>query len=207
MLAAENWCVKVDDKVYGPYSSQQMRKFAHEGRLASWSLISPAGSRAWREAKKENTFSAFFGTDAAGARGGGGERAFGKRDDNEEAAPKSANASKGAASENQAANAKQQAVKETAVANFVIIFDVVSAAASRVEAAVLSLGPGFRIADNVWSVSCELTAVGVRNAIAPYLNPRESIYVIDETRGRTTWQNYAPELHAKITAAHAASSR
>ena len=86
-------------------------------------------------------------------------------------------------------------------ANFVIIFDVVSAAASRAEAAVLSLGPGFRIADNVWTVSCNLTAIGVRNAIVPYLLPRESIFVVDSTNGKTVWENYPPEAHAKITAA------
>lgn len=61
MLAAENWCVKVDEKVYGPYTTPQMRKFAHEGRLASWSLISPAGNREWREARKESVFADFFG--------------------------------------------------------------------------------------------------------------------------------------------------
>lgn len=186
MLAAENWCVKVDDKIYGPYTSAQLRKYAHEGRLAAWSLIAPAGSRAWREAQKESTFSTFFGYNAVAAKQHERERVFGKRDD----------ATNGASHKNGAGPS------ETHIANFVIIFDVVSATASRVEAAVLSLGPAFRIADNVWSVTCELTAVGVRNAIAPYLTPRESIFVIDTTRGRASWQNYAPEAHAKISAAY-----
>lgn len=187
MLAADNWCVKVDDKVYGPYSAQQMRKFAHEGRLASWSLISPAGSRAWREAHKETTFARFFGS--VGEKANSNERTFGKRDDIKDLKKSTGNAPK----------------KETLSANFVLIFDVVSGAASRVEAAVTSLGNAVRIADNVWTVTCELTAVGVRNAIAPYLNPRESIFVVDATRGRTTWQNYSPELHAKITETYSAS--
>lgn len=182
LLAADNWCVKVEERVYGPYTSQQMRKFAHEGRLAAWSLIAPAGSRAWREAAKENAFSQFFG--ASLEKKDGKSKSFGKRD-----------------AETRDSDEKAPAL--SACANFVIIFDVVSAAASRVEAAIMSLGAGFRIADNVWTVNCELTAVGVRNAIAPYLNPRESIFVIDATRGRSSWQNYAPELHAKITAAYA----
>ena len=99
--------------------------------------------------------------------------------------------------------AKPQA--DLQVANFIIIFDVISASASRVEAAVHSLGNAFRVADNVWSVSSDLTAVGVRNSIAPYLTPRESIFVIDATRGRTSWQNYAPETQAKISAAFTAA--
>ncbi|MEM9495985.1 MAG: hypothetical protein AAGA09_08265 [Pseudomonadota bacterium] len=186
MLAAENWCIKVEDKVYGPYTSQQMRKFAHEGRLAAWSLISPAGSRAWREAKRENTFAQFFGSPTPS--NDLKKTTFGKRNEGDDSSstPSTATA----------------AQKETAVANFIIIFDVVSAAATTAQTAVTGLGPAFRIADNVWSVACELTAVGVRNSIAPYLNASESVFVIDTTRGRTSWQNFSPELHAKINSAY-----
>ena len=201
MLAADNWCVKVNDKVYGPYTSQQLRKFAHEGRLAAWSLIAPAGSRSWRRAQEESTFSSFFG---AGSKQSASHasRSFGKRDivDIE---PKNA-AQAGNVSKDTSNKPKPRTAKPTSqseLANFVIVFDVVSAAASRAEAAVLSLGPGFRIADNVWTISCNLTATGVRNAIAPYLLPHESIFVVDTTNGKTVWQNYAPELHAKLTAA------
>jgi hypothetical protein len=66
----------------------------------------------------------------------------------------------------------------------------------------MSLGHAFLITNNVWSVTCELTAVGVRNAIAPYLSPKESIFVVDATRGRLSWQNFPPEKHAKISAAY-----
>lgn len=202
MLAADNWCIKVDDRVYGPYTSTQLRKFAHEGRLASWSLIAPAGGRTWREAKDERAFASFFGAGAKRPNSDG--TAFGKRDIviEEETKPAAENAAPAPLPRKSAAARPGAAIAaDGALANFVIIFDVVSAAASRAEAAVLSLGPAFRLADNVWSVSCELTAIGVRNAIAPYLLLRESIFVIDTTRGRSSWQNYAPETHAKISAA------
>ena len=195
MLTAENWCVKVDDKIYGPYSTPQMRKFAHEGRLAAWSLISPAGARAWCEAGKEAAFASFFGMEREAASPASGA-VFGKRSyeyDNDDVAEQKPEPARKPSLPLQA---------DTGVANFIIVFDVVSGAASRVEAAIISLGAAFRIADNVWSVACELTAVGVRNAIAPYLSGRESIFVIDATRGRTSWQNYAPEPHAKISAAY-----
>jgi len=200
MLAADNWCVKVDDKVYGPYTSTQIRKFAHEGRLASWSLIAPAGSQSWREARNERTFASFFGVDVKSL----GGRSFGKKDLMEEAAgpgdvdvatrPETARSVRTAP-----AGAKTQQV--AGVANFILVFDAVSGAASRVEAVIMGLGPAFRLADNVWAVSCELTAIGVRNAIAPYLLTKESIFVADTTRGRSSWQNYAPETHSKIAAA------
>lgn len=208
MLSAENWCVKVQDKVYGPYTTQQMRKFAHEGRLAGWSLVAPAGGRAWREARKEHVFSNFFDTPAQKAKHAPAsptQKAFGKRNDSEsvahEDAPDKA-ALTVAGKTKPAFRQQEQESGETPDANFIVVFDVVSAAASRVEAAMLSLGPAFRIADNVWHVTCELTAVGVRNAIAPYLRGSESIFVVDATRGRSAWSNYAPEANAKITAAH-----
>lgn len=196
MLAAENWCVKVEEKVYGPYTTPQMRKFAHEGRLASWSLIAPAGNREWREARKENIFADFFGCKRE-QKNGAAARAFGRRECAESFSP--------AKPEPAIKPRPPHPADEIGVANFIIVFDVVSGAASRIEAAVTSLGAGFRVADNVWSVACELTAVGVRNAIAPYLSGRESLFVVDATRGRTSWQNYAPELQAKISAAYVMS--
>lgn len=195
MLAAENWCLKVEDKVYGPYTTPQMRKFAHEGRLASWSLIAPAGNREWREARKESVFADFFGCKRE--QKNGAARAFGRRE--------YAETPPAAKPERKLKPRPPLPAEDIGVANFIIVFDVVSGAASRVEAAVTSLGSAFRVADNVWSVACELTAVGVRNAIAPYLSGRESLFVIDATRGRTSWQNYAPELQAKISAAYVMS--
>ncbi len=187
MLAADNWCLKVDEKVFGPYTADQLKKFAHEGRLAAWSLISPAGANRWREAQEEQSFAGLFGKDAEA---NSNRPRFGKRT-GQSGNPLKQN---GTAATTEAHNGDS---------NFILIFDVVSAAATRVEAAILTLGPAFKIADNVWTVSCRQTAVGVRNAIAPYLLPRESIFIIDATRGRSSWQNFPPEIHSKLTNAWA----
>ena len=146
-MFADNWCIKANERVYGPYSSKDLKKFAHEGRFAAWSIIAPAGSRDWREARKH------------------------------------------------------QPTEQIGPANFVIVFDTVNAAASRVENALSSLGTAFRLAENVWTVNCALTAIGVRNALAPFLRAHETLFVVDATNGRTSWQNYAPEAHSKITQA------
>lgn len=180
MLAAENWCVKVDEKIYGPYTAEQMRNFAHEGRLAAWSLIAPAGSRAWREARTENTFRSFFGFDRPES-AKGKKRKFGKRD----------------------CAANDDPSSQLTTSNFILVFDIVSAAATRLEAAIVGLGPAVRIADNVWNVNCELTAVGVRNVISPYMRPSEFLFVVDATRGHTSWHNLPPEVRSKIARAYA----
>ncbi len=195
MLAADNWCVKVEERVYGPYSSQQLRKFAHEGRFAAWSMVAPAGSRIFREAREEPAFSAFFGGDARAQ----SAKAFGKKTDAETVA--NGEAADGAKTPHRVAANGPAA--EANVANFLIIFDVVGAGAAKAESAILSLGPAFRLGESIWFLSCEMTALGVRNAIGPYLLPRDSIFVVDTTRGRTSWQNFPPEIHAKLSAAWA----
>jgi len=189
MFAAENWCIKVNDKIFGPYTSKQMRKYAHAGRLSAVSLISPAGSRAWREAQQESAFSSFFGYDNPSNVAHNDDHAFGKH-----------GTQKSRPHNSRPRNTNEQPQVQSA--NFILVFDVVNAAASRVGAAIQNLGSAFRIADNVWAVNCDLTAVGVRNAIAPYLRPRESLFVVDSSRGRTSWQNYSPTLHAKISEAY-----
>ncbi|MEM8772349.1 MAG: hypothetical protein AAGD92_11925 [Pseudomonadota bacterium] len=186
MIGAENWCVNVDDKIYGPYTSEQVRKYVHEGRLAAWSKIAPAGSRNWREASKEPSFASFFGAGKPGKQAAQTGRTFGKRDQDETGKGKK---------------------PEPELANFLLIFDAGEGAANRLETAIHNLGAAFRICDNVWSVTCDLTAVGVRNAIAPYLSPREPIFVVDATNGRSSWQNYAPEMHAKISGAYTSNRR
>ena len=183
MISAENWCVKVDEKVYGPYTSVQLRKFAHEGRLAAWSQIAPAGSSAWRSASKEAAFASFFGADfEAEDQQGRQRRSFGKRDFNEIDTQKPATQA------------------EVQTSNFVIIFDSLDGAALRLESAIRGLGNAFMISPNVWALTSNMTAVGVRNALAPHMNVREPLFVVDTRRGRTSWQNYTPELHSKISA-------
>lgn len=200
VLSADNWCLKVEDKVYGPYTSVQLRKFAQEGRFAAWSMIAPAGSRDWREAREETALAAIFGETPS--RTPANEPGFGKQvQTGQEAAPAAPRRGPRRAKTFGGRRIGAEA-PATSAANFLIIFDVVSGAASRVEGAVMGLGPAVRIADNVWSVTCAMTAVGVRNAIAPFIRPTESIFVVDATNGRSTWQNYAPEVHARLTRAY-----
>lgn len=199
-MFADNWCIKSNERVYGPYSSRDLKKFAHEGRFAAWSLVAPAGSREFREARAEPAFAQFFGLDAAPA---GGARAFGKLDCAGADAPALPRRARPLGRESD----KAPSTEQLAPANFVVIFDTVNAAASRVENALSSLGTAFRLAENVWSVSCALTAIGVRNAMAPFLKPHETLFVVDATNGRTSWQNYAPEAHAKITQAFVHAKR
>lgn len=173
MLATDNWCIKVAQRVYGPYTHTQMASFAAEGRLSNQSLVAPAGGKTWREAHQYPALSELLRPRAEKA-------SFGRQ----------ANKGKGAGE-----------LAEGATANMIVVFDVVSGAASRLAHVLSSLGPAFRVTDNVWSVATAQSALGVKNAIAPQMNLREPLMVIDTSRGRTVWQNFTPEVHAKLTKA------
>ena len=170
MLATDNWCIKVAQRVYGPYTHAQMAAFAAEGRLSDSSLVAPAGGKTWREAQAYPALSDLL-------KGRAEKASFGR------------------------AGAQKGELAEGATANIIVVFDVVSGAASRLAHVLSTLGPAFRVTDNVWSIATTQSALGVKNAIAPQMNLREPLMVIDTTRGRTVWQNFAPEVHAKLTKA------
>src|SRR5437879_6137429 len=54
------WSMNVGGRVFGPFSSERMRSFAGEGRLAAQSMVAPAGSEDWREARDEPEFRDLF---------------------------------------------------------------------------------------------------------------------------------------------------
>ncbi|MCW5725228.1 MAG: DUF4339 domain-containing protein [Maricaulaceae bacterium] len=48
--SASSWHVKVDGRVYGPYTPAQMRAYIGEGRVAAHSLVSPHREHGWAPA-------------------------------------------------------------------------------------------------------------------------------------------------------------
>ncbi|MBO6765426.1 MAG: DUF4339 domain-containing protein [Maricaulis sp.] len=51
-----SWFVKVEGRVYGPYTPQQMRAFVAEGRIAAHSQISPDRDGIWAQASDIEEF-------------------------------------------------------------------------------------------------------------------------------------------------------
>ncbi len=209
MPVSEEWCIKVNDRVYGPYKAQELSQFAREGRLAAWSLVSRKGLSKWCKAKDERAFASFFQNidcKADPAHSAAGARAFGRRADATlQEAPSSTASSKTAATNTAATNTGATNNETFPVTQndkkYVVIFDFVSGAAGRLAPAINRLGPAFRIGDNVWHITTALTANGVHNALAPHLQRHESIFVVEANRQNSSWSNFGPEVQSKISAA------
>lgn len=56
-----SWFVKVEGRVYGPYTPQQMRAFVAEGRIAAHSQVSPDRDGIWAQASDIEEFREWLG--------------------------------------------------------------------------------------------------------------------------------------------------
>lgn len=63
-----SWFVKVEGRVYGPYTPAQMRAFVGEGRIAAHSQVSPQRDEGWANASDVEAFGTWFAEQHPGSR-------------------------------------------------------------------------------------------------------------------------------------------
>ena len=168
------WTINAGNRVYGPFSSDRMRSFVAEGRLAATSLIARENTSEWREAGTEPEFADLFPAAESGGQDAGGERP------GAEVPPKHATVQQGQRS------------------HFAIVLDLKSHAATKLENAIAALGPAYRLLPNVWIVSTEQTVSAVRNRLVQELGKSDSLFVVDASRGKAAWFNFGPEADVRI---------
>ena len=170
------WTINAGGRLYGPFSSERMRSFVSEGRLAASSLIARENSSDWHEASSEPEFADLFSAPAEPAHDLRGEKSTATLP----AAPPSAEIPEGQRS------------------HFAIVIDLKSHAVVKLENAIASLGPAYRLLPNVWIVSSDQTVSGVRNRLVQELGKSDSLFVVDASRGKAAWFNFGPEADVRI---------
>ena len=192
------WTINVSGRVYGPFTSERMRSFVGEGRLAPHSLIAREGSADWHEARDEPEFSDVFtqrghpapvATPAAAVTRPS-PSAHAPQSPQPNAAPHSPQAYTPQAS---------GAAADHGASHFAVIIDQkAQGAASNIEGAIGSLGPAYRLTNNVWIISTEHSVSAVRNRLVQELGKADSLFVIDASRGKAAWFNFGPEADVRI---------
>jgi hypothetical protein len=76
--------------------------------------------------------------------------------------------------------------------------DIKARYAGPLEQAIMSLGPAYKLAPNVWCVNTDSTAAGLLNDLSIHIGKTDSMFIVDATRDRTAWHNLGPETDAKI---------
>jgi hypothetical protein len=181
------WSINVSGRVYGPFSSERMRGFVNEGRLAPHSLVAREGSADWHEARHEPEFSDVFshrGAPVAAVQ-------------EVKAVPSQAPAPGPTPSPYASQANGVSAVADQAAAHFAVIVDQKSQAIN-LESAIGSLGPCHRLTQNVWIVSTDQSVSAVRNRLVQELGKADSLFVIDASRGKAAWFNFGPEADVRI---------
>jgi len=189
------WTINVSGRVYGPFTSERMRSFVGEGRLAPHSLIARDGSTDWHEARDEPEFSEVFAHRGARAPAMA-NTANGAPTTAAAPQPAPSRAAQPSASPALHANASESV--EHQIAHFAIVADLKAQSVGNLEGAINSLGPSYRLTHNVWIVSTEQTVSGVRNRLIQELGKSDSLFVIDASRGKAAWFNFGPEADARI---------
>jgi hypothetical protein len=205
------WTINAGGRLYGPFTSERMRAFAGEGRLAPHSLVARENSDDWHEARDEPEFSDLFpGVRAdrmaiAPERSGNASFSPLAAQSSETPVASPVPAPAGAAgfaalsgrAETKPA-APQTEAPEGRTAHFAIVLDMKSRAPGNLEEAISSLGPAYRLLPNVWIVSTDQSVNAVRNRLVQELGKADCLFVVDASRGKAAWFNFGPEADVRI---------
>lgn len=205
------WTINVSGRVYGPFTSERMRGFVGEGRLAPHSLVAREGTTGWHEAREEPEFSDVFCQRSHPARAAApvttGAPALTPEQAPQPAQPHAVPASPAqmrppqmhAPQAHAAHSSGSAAPGEHSIAHFAVIVDQkAQSAASNIEGAINSLGQSYRLTNNVWIISTEQSVSAVRNRLVQELGKADSLFVIDASRGKAAWFNFGPEADVRI---------
>ncbi|MDE2183007.1 MAG: DUF4339 domain-containing protein [Alphaproteobacteria bacterium] len=170
----DTWTIRVDDRSYGPYTLEQLRSYAGQGRLAPHSLVARAGDGTVHRAADDPHLAALFRPAARPvfftADGEGGRQSFGRN---------------------------EREVSSDAC-HYIIIADMKSRSIAGLEEEIFSCGPAFAIMPQAWLVSSSMTINAMRNALVQKLGRLDVLFIVDATHNKAAWFNYGPEADSRI---------
>src|SRR5689334_22009124 len=152
---SELWTISVGGRVYGPYSAEQMRGFAAEGRLAATSLVAHHGEQNFRNAEDEPELAPLFHS----ARPGGLPElmdeqtpTFGRHGEGEQTGE---------------------------FAHVTIIADMKSRSVTGLEEEIYNLGPAYTIMPQAWIVRTDIPINVIRNILMQKLGKLDVLFIVD----------------------------
>jgi len=170
-----SWTISVAGQIYGPYSTEQMRGFAAEGRLARQSLVAPEGENEFRRAAEQPELAPIFQPNMAR-----GEAAVAQPLHRE--AKEFGRAEAGAGE----------------YSHMLIVADLKSGSIAKLEEEIVTLGQSVAILPQAWLLASEASVNAVRNRLVQQLGKLDVLFVADASNDKAAWFNFGPELDARI---------
>ena len=173
---AGSWIISVAGQTYGPYSTEQMRAFAAEGRLARQSLVAPAGEEEYQRAADQPELATIFqpSTRRDGAVAQPLQREqkeFGRADTNAQSGES---------------------------AHMLIVADMKSGSIAKLEEEIATFGQSIAILPQAWLLASEASVNTVRNKLVQQLGKLDVLFVADASNNKAAWFNFGPEADARI---------
>jgi len=171
-----SWSISVGGRTYGPYTGEQLRAFAAEGRLTAESLVARVGQADFRKTADEPDLAGIFSPVS-------GDPAMEQDTHHERHASFGRNESHSRDGER---------------AHIVVIADMKSGSIAKLEDEIAALGPAYAILPQVWLVRTEFSANAIRNQLIQQLGKLDMLFVIDASQDKAAWFNFGPEADARI---------
>ena len=170
-----SWTISVAGQAYGPYSTEQMRAFAAEGRLARQSLVASAGEAVFGRAVDQPELAPIFQTSAIPAEGAVAQRL--QREQKEFGRAETGGGER---------------------SHMLIVADLKSGSIARLEEEIATLGQSIAIFPQAWLLASEASVNTVRNRLVQQLGKLDVIFVADASNDKAAWFNFGPEADARI---------
>jgi len=170
---ASTWTIKANDSCFGPYTLEQMRAYAAEGRLAPHSLVARDGDKLFKPASDFEDLAVLF----------------------RPAAPRpvffTAEGDLGTA----------YAAREPEVppqSRFIIVSDMKSRSIAGLEQEISRCGQSVSLMPQAWLLTSDMTINALRNTLTQRLGRIDVLFIVDASRNKAAWFNYGPEADARI---------
>jgi hypothetical protein len=172
------WTIKANDRSYGPYTLDQMRIFAGEGRLAPHSLVAQDDETNFHPASGDGELAALFRPAVPPAQPPQRPVFF------------TAEGDIGRTFARQESAAVQ--------ARFLIVADMKSRSISGLEEEIYRCGQAIALMPQAWLLTSEMTINALRNSLMQKLGRIDVLFIVDATRNKAAWFNYGPEADSRI---------
>ena len=170
-----SWTISVAGQIYGPYSTEQMRAFAAEGRLARQSLVAPAGKTEFGRAVEQPELAPIFQPSMAG--------------------------NEAAVAQPLQRETKEFGRAETGdgeVSHMLIVADLKSSSIAKLEEEIATFGQSVAILPQTWLLTSTASANVVRNRLVQQLGKLDVLFVADASNDKAAWFNFGPQTDARI---------
>ena len=174
----DTWTISANGLSYGPYTAEQMRAFAAEGRLAAHSLVARQGEDQFHPASADSELATLFRPAAPAP-----------------AKPVFFTADGDAAQSNFGRSEDDKAGERT---HYVIVAEMKSRSISGLEEVIFNFGPAYPIMPQGWILSSEMSINAIRNTLAKKLGKLDTLFVVDATHDKAAWFNFGPEAESRI---------